>query len=146
MNAVWNSYGQLCGCPEIFKKSCKFFCRELDIRVAQIVKPNLAQTALPDKVGEPLRNPIRAYQPAELIDADIIVVFAVVAALEHSAVQVLLFPLLAQHFIHRVRQRQCAAAGFVFHFLHRFDDDLAVFLVLNDFGVEQYGFLFPIYP
>lgn len=25
MNAVWNSYGQLCGCPEIFKKSCKFF-------------------------------------------------------------------------------------------------------------------------
>lgn len=40
MNAVWNSYGQLCGCPEIFKKSCKFFYRELDIRVAQIVEPN----------------------------------------------------------------------------------------------------------
>lgn len=38
MNAVWNSYGQLCGCPEIFKKSCKFFCRELDIRVPQIVQ------------------------------------------------------------------------------------------------------------
>ena len=41
MNAVWNSYGQLCGCPEIFKKSCKFFCRELDIRVSQIVKTNI---------------------------------------------------------------------------------------------------------
>ena len=41
MNAVWNSYGQLCGCPEIFKKSCKFFCRELDIRVPQIVKAHL---------------------------------------------------------------------------------------------------------
>ena len=38
MNAVWNSYGQLCGCPEIFKKSCKFFCRELDIRVPQNVR------------------------------------------------------------------------------------------------------------
>ena len=38
MNAVWNSYGQLCGCPEIFKKSCKFFCRELDIRVTKLVK------------------------------------------------------------------------------------------------------------
>lgn len=38
MNAVWNSYGQLCGCPEIFKKSCKFFCRELDIRVSQGVE------------------------------------------------------------------------------------------------------------
>ena len=41
MNAVWNSYGQLCGCPEIFKKSCKFFCRELDIRVTQIMNTNL---------------------------------------------------------------------------------------------------------
>ena len=38
MNAVWNSYGQLCGCPEIFKKSCKFFCRELDIRVSCTVE------------------------------------------------------------------------------------------------------------
>ena len=37
MNAVWNSYGQLCGCPEIFKKSCNFFCRGLDIRVTEIV-------------------------------------------------------------------------------------------------------------
>lgn len=45
MNAVWNSYGQLCGCPEIFKKSCKFFCRELDIRVLNAVK-SMAQTAL----------------------------------------------------------------------------------------------------
>lgn len=38
MNAVWNSYGQLCGCPEIFKKSCKFFCRELDIRVTSFMR------------------------------------------------------------------------------------------------------------
>ena len=114
--------------------------------VAQIVEPNFAQTVLPDKVGEPLRDTIRAYQPAELIDADIIVVFAVVTAIEHSAIQVLLFPFLAQHFIHRVRQRQRAAAGFVFHFLHGFNDDLAVFLILNDFGVEQYVFLFPVNP
>ena len=44
MNAVWNSYGQLCGCPEIFKKSCKFFCRELDIRVSEIMEPNVLRT------------------------------------------------------------------------------------------------------
>ena len=44
MNAVWNSYGQLCGCPEIFKKSCKFFCRELDIRVAEIVDSDFRKT------------------------------------------------------------------------------------------------------
>ena len=30
-----SSYGQLCGCPEILKKSCKFFCRGLDILVPQ---------------------------------------------------------------------------------------------------------------
>ena len=44
MNAVWNSYGQLCGCPEIFKKSCKFFCRELDIRVTEIMHTDLLYT------------------------------------------------------------------------------------------------------
>lgn len=43
MNAVWNSYGQLCGCPEIFKKSCKFFCRELDIRVEQRVRAGYSE-------------------------------------------------------------------------------------------------------
>ena len=47
MNAVWNSYGQLCGCPEIFKKSCKFFCRELDIRVTQTVKSYLFLSSSP---------------------------------------------------------------------------------------------------
>lgn len=41
MNTVLSSYGQLCGCPEILKKSCKFFCRGLDIRVAEIVYPDL---------------------------------------------------------------------------------------------------------
>ena len=46
MNAVWNSYGQLCGCPEIFKKSCKFFCRELDIRVTEIVHSYIAYAVL----------------------------------------------------------------------------------------------------
>ena len=46
MNAVWNSYGQLCGCPEIFKKSCKFFCRELDIRVPEIVESEMLQSSV----------------------------------------------------------------------------------------------------
>ena len=43
MNTVLYSYGQLYGCPEILKKSYKFFCRGLDIRVAErvIVKSNL---------------------------------------------------------------------------------------------------------
>ena len=36
MNTVLSNYGQLCGCPEILKKSCKFFCRGLDIRVCKV--------------------------------------------------------------------------------------------------------------
>lgn len=40
MNTVLSSYGQLCGCPEILKKSCKFFCRGLDIRVSEIMNSN----------------------------------------------------------------------------------------------------------
>lgn len=43
MNTVLNSYGQLYGCPEILKKSCKFFCRGLDIRVPEAVEAHLAQ-------------------------------------------------------------------------------------------------------
>ena len=35
--------------------------------VAQIVEPNLAQTVLLDQVGEPLCDPIRAYQPARCV-------------------------------------------------------------------------------
>ena len=44
MNTVLNSYGQLCGCPEILKKSCKFFCRGLDIRVTEIMNPYAVQS------------------------------------------------------------------------------------------------------
>lgn len=57
MNAVWNSYGQLCGCPEIFKKSCKFFCRELDIRVTQVMKADAGQRS-------PFQHPLEHMQDA----------------------------------------------------------------------------------
>ena len=58
MNAVWNSYGQLCGCPEIFKKSCKFFCRELDIRVAQVVETDTLHPVCYQKIWEMLAQKI----------------------------------------------------------------------------------------
>ena len=46
MNTVLSNYGQLCGCPEILKKSCKFFCRGLDIRVTDIVDTNFFNACL----------------------------------------------------------------------------------------------------
>ena len=44
MNTVLNSYGQLYGCPEILKKSYKFFCRGLDIRVTKFVTTGFDKT------------------------------------------------------------------------------------------------------
>ena len=67
--------------------------------VSQVMKAYLTQAVFLNQVCEPLRDPIRAYQPAELIGADIIVVFAVIAALELSAVEVLLCLLFDQHFV-----------------------------------------------
>lgn len=62
MNAVWNSYGQLCGCPEIFKKSCKFFCRELDIRVPKEVREIschvIAHPRLMFQIANPTAEPV----------------------------------------------------------------------------------------
>lgn len=72
MNAVWNSYGQLCGCPEIFKKSCKFFCRELDIRVPEIVKANFPHTILFKHQREMLGDIAGFYKLSDLVDIDII--------------------------------------------------------------------------
>ena len=64
MNAVWNSYGQLCGCPEIFKKSCKFFCRELDIRVPEVMKPNLRESRPLQYPVEHVEDTVRRDWPA----------------------------------------------------------------------------------
>lgn len=67
MNAVWNSYGQLCGCPEIFKKSCKFFCRELDIRVAVIMSPDFTQRGTPAIFPKRVRAQVALQNGADLI-------------------------------------------------------------------------------
>lgn len=68
MNAVWNSYGQLCGCPEIFKKSCKFFCRELDIRVPEIMHSNDFQVIPLEKFLKVTGNIIWLEQRSHVID------------------------------------------------------------------------------
>lgn len=68
MNAVWNSYGQLCGCPEIFKKSCKFFYRELDIRVPEIMHSNDFQVIPLEKFLKVTGNIIWLEQRSHVID------------------------------------------------------------------------------
>ncbi len=58
MNTVLSSYGQLCGCPEILKKSCKFFCRGLDIRVPQIVITDMRHIQPGQQFAEAGGNPV----------------------------------------------------------------------------------------
>lgn len=91
MNAVWNSYGQLCGCPEIFKKSCKFFCRELDIRVAQVVESNPAQTILFQQLWKACCYGIRLDQVSHCIYEYIAKVLLIIAVAADFLVVFLLF-------------------------------------------------------
>ena len=90
MNAVWNSYGQLCGCPEIFKKSCKFFCRELDIRVTQVVEADRTQTVFLQQLRELLGNVVGADDVPDLVHTQIAQILPVVAFTAQAAVGVLL--------------------------------------------------------
>ncbi len=94
MNAVWNSYGQLCGCPEIFKKSCKFFCRELDIRVTKIMESDMWQVICLENSGEVCSHETRLDDFTYLIDIDVIKVILTITA----ATQPLIFFLFPFHF------------------------------------------------
>ena len=74
---------------------------------------------------------------SQLVRAYIMVVVSVVTALEHTAVEVLLWLLFDQHFINRRGDWQASAAAGVLHFLNRFENFLAVNLDFYHFGVEQ---------
>ena len=76
-------------------------------------------------------------QIAQLVRADIVVVFPIVAAPEHPPVEFLLCFLFKQHFVYRCRNRQGAAAAGIFHFFNRAEDFSAVDLDLYDLGVQQ---------
>ena len=95
MNAVWNSYGQLCGCPEIFKKSCKFFCRELDIRVAQIVKADTLHLVCDQKIREMLTQKVGPNPLSHRVYIDIVKIIGAIA----FAADLPILLLLLFHFI-----------------------------------------------
>ena len=76
-------------------------------------------------------------QIAQLVRADIVVVFPIVAAPEHPAVEFLLRLLFEQHFVYRIGDRQAAAAAGILHFFNRAEELPAVDLDLYDLGVQQ---------
>ena len=125
--------------PEKLQKSYKFFCRGLDIRVAQVVEADVLQPVLGQQPVEMLRHEVRADQLAFLIGADEIQILNAVALLEQLAVKLLLFLLLQKFFFHSRNQRQSAAAGLVLHHVADDRDILAVHPLFCDFVVDGHG-------
>ena len=105
--------------------------------MSQVVKADVPHAVLVKHLREEERDISRCQEVARLVRAYIIVVCAVVTALEHTAVAVLLCLLFDRHFINRRGDRQASATAGVLHFLNRFGDFLAVNLDFNNLGVEQ---------
>ena len=79
----------------------------------------------------------RGQQVAELVRADIIVVFPIVTVPEHPAVEFLLRLLFEQHFVYRIGDRQAAAAAGILHFFDRAEELLSVHFNLHNLGIQQ---------
>lgn len=78
--------------PENFKKSYKFFCRGLDIRVAQVVESDPAQTVLFQQLWKACRHGIRLDQISHCIHKYIAKVLLIIAvAADFLVVFLLLF-------------------------------------------------------
>ena len=125
--------------PENFKKSYKFFCRGLDIRVAQIVEPDVRQTILPEQPFKVFCHKVGAEQFAFLIGADEIQILGAVTLLEQLTVKLLFFLLLQKFFFHSRDQRQSTAAGLVLHHIADHRNVLAVHQLLRHLVVDGDG-------
>ena len=92
MNTVWNSYGQLLQLPEKTSKKMQIFCRGLDIRVAQVVESDPAQTVLFQQLWKACRHGIRLDQISHCIHKYIAKVLLIIAvAADFLVVFLLLF-------------------------------------------------------
>ena len=65
--------------PENFKKSYKFFCRGLDIRVAQVVKPDMGQVVLLQQLVEGVTHIVGGVGVPVLPGEHVVVVYVVLA-------------------------------------------------------------------
>lgn len=125
--------------PEKLQKSYKFFCRGLDIRVAQVVEADVRQTILPEQPFKVFRHEVGPEQLAFLIGADKVQIIGAVVLAEQPAVKLLLFLLLEQFGFHSRNQRQGAATGLVLHHVADDRDILAVHPLFRDLVVDGHG-------
>ena len=65
--------------PKNFKKSYKFFCLGLDIRVAQVVEPDMGQVVLLQQLVEGVAYVVRGVGVPVLPGEHVVVVYVVLA-------------------------------------------------------------------
>ena len=99
------------GCPKNFKKSYKFFCRGLDIRVPQIVEPNFPQAMCFEELSKALGNCIGQDEIAHLIHKQVPFVFFVITVSAEPLVVFLLLLQLLQPLGKACHQWQSPQAG-----------------------------------
>ena len=124
----------ICRCTDVRVTKVFRYVEQRDVLVdedagegmPQVVEADVPHTVLFKHLREAERDISRCQKVAQLVRAYIIVVCAVVTALEHTAVELLLRLLFDQHFINRCGDRQASAAAGVLHFLNRFENFLAV--------------------
>lgn len=85
--------------PKNFKKSYKFFCLGLDIRVAQVVEADALHLVCCQKIWEMLAQKVGADAPAHRVDIDIIEIIRAVILAADLPVQRLLFLHLFEHLL-----------------------------------------------
>ena len=95
--------------PENFKKSYKFFCRGLDIRVPQLMQYDFRQVVIRKELAEQLRQIIRPERLAVLHHDHIIVI--AVGVLVFCPARLLMLLRCLQHIAQCIRQIKRARRG-----------------------------------
>ena len=112
----------------------------------KIVEPDFPHPQLFQQVRKVVCHIGGLDQRPQLVDADVVVKFPVIAPLAYFPVHLPLFLLLLQHFNRHRRQREGPPAGLIFHVLHRGGNRFVILRIRHDLGFQQDGLLFEVDP
>ena len=85
--------------PENFKKSYKFFCRGLDIRVAQVVETDTLHLVCYQKIREMLTQKVGPNPLSHRVYIDIVKIIGAIASAADLPILLLLFLHLFEHLL-----------------------------------------------
>ena len=123
----------------------KIFCRELDIRVPEIVIPDLSHSLCLEQFRKTLCDVVGLDQIANLIDTYILKIFLDVAASAQAAVFLLFFFQRKKSFPHERNKRQCPHTRFGLCGVRRNQNALAVKITGSNRMTNGDGVLVKVY-